>query len=226
MCDALAAAGAGNPGEWLNPQGTSDLLAHFGVGDAVAARDELLLRGTANGMFGVKFGCYQPHFDAVVDAFRGLPGCAQVNRAEVWQSLFPNGRHIFMTRRNKVRLAVSWWKLIQSGVGHRMAGEASGGVDVSDKYSFEAIENLVFQCVLREALIDEFFREAGIVPLTVTYEDFELDYTGTVRDVLDHLGLDSDVEIAPPAREKLADEISEGWVQRFRKEKQVRERPW
>jgi LPS sulfotransferase NodH len=60
------------------------------------------------------------------------------------------------------------------------------------------------------------------VPLTVVYEDFVADYYGTVRRVLNFLrrGQSQNVTIAPPFYERLADEVSEEWVQRFRKERQ------
>lgn len=75
---------------------------------------------------------------------------------------------------------------------------------------------------MREAGIQEFFSEAGIVPLTVVYEDFVADFEATVRRVLDFLeipGRDS-VDIPPMRLQKLADDTSEEWVQRFRRELQ------
>jgi LPS sulfotransferase NodH len=78
----------------------------------------------------------------------------------------------------------------------------------------------VLETSLREAAIQEFFTEGGIVPLTIVYEDFIADYAGTVQRVLDFLAIHSPerVKIAPPRYEKLADEVSEAWVQRFRRE--------
>ena len=45
-------------------------------------------------------------------------------------------------------------------------------------------------------------------------------YAGTVQRVLDFLGVcpPKPFKIAPPGYEKLADEVSETWVQRFRHE--------
>ena len=62
--------------------------------------------------------------------------------------------------------------------------------------------------------------EGGIVPLTIVYEDFIADYAGTVQRVLDFLGVSppEPFKIAPPLYDKLADEVSETWVQRFRRE--------
>lgn len=75
---------------------------------------------------------------------------------------------------------------------------------------------------MREAAAQEFFAEGGIVPPTIVYEDFMLRYVQTVLDVLAWLGIPaSDAVVAPPAYERLADAVSEDWVQRFRREKQA-----
>ncbi len=74
---------------------------------------------------------------------------------------------------------------------------------------------------MREAGIQEFFAEGRIKPLNIFYEDLVLDYEGTVRTILDYLELDShSATPAPPALIKLADSVSEEWVQRFREERQ------
>ena len=74
---------------------------------------------------------------------------------------------------------------------------------------------------MREAGIQEFFSEGGIVPLTLVYEDFIQEYEETVKSVLDYLGLDStSVTVAEPYYARLANDVSEDWVQRFREERQ------
>ena len=127
-----------------------------------------------------------------------------------------------MTRRNKVRLAVSWWKAIQTQQWHRQRGQLPKSVDLEDKYSYEAIDHLFAECSMREAAIQEFFDLGAIVPLTIVYEDFILSYEETIRSILNYLELpDAEtVTIAPPPLQKLADDVSENWVQRFRHEKQ------
>jgi LPS sulfotransferase NodH len=126
-----------------------------------------------------------------------------------------------MTRRNKIRLAVSWWRAIQSGEWHLPVNEQRKPVDLSNAYSFDAINHLYNECSMREAGIQEFFAEGNITPLNIFYEDFVQNYEGTVRTILDYLELDSQsAAIAPPALTKLADDISEEWAQRFREERQ------
>jgi LPS sulfotransferase NodH len=225
LCKALESTGiAGKPNEWLNHAGDAGLVVQYGVGDPGALQGHLWEIGsTPNGVFGVKAGLYEPYFSEVLDTFRQFPGCPQVDspRAEIWQHAFPNHRHIFMTRRNKVRLAVSWWKAIVTQEWHRKARDTPKSIDLEVEYHFDAIYQLFNECSMREAGTQEFFSEAGITPLTIFYEDFIHEYVKTVREVLDFLGLDSTgVKVCPPYYARLADEISEQWVQRFRNELQ------
>ena len=122
-----------------------------------------------------------------------------------------------------MRLAVSWWKAIKSGEFHRPVDTAGVESLGSDEYVFDAIRHLVLDADMREAGIQEFFIEAGIVPLTIVYEDFVAEYEMTIRRVLDFLEIPGreTVVIPPLYYEKLADELSEEWVQRFRRELQA-----
>ena len=100
-------------------------------------------------------------------------------------------------------------------------GEHRKSVDLSNAYSFDAINHLYMECSMRETGIQEFFTEGNITPLNIFYEDFVQNYDVTIRTILDYLQLDStSTAIAPPALTKLADNVSEEWAQRFREERQ------
>lgn len=220
---ALESTGvAGVPREWFNCP--PDLLTTFQKKDHAELQEYLWKLGTtSNGVFGISHSFYEPHFSQLIETLRKFPVCPPnvTKRTAVWKQVFPNHRHIFMTRRNKVRLAVSWWRAIQSGEWHVPADESRKPVDLSDAYSFDAIDHLYNECSMREAGIQGFFDEGGITPLNIFYEDFDQNYEGVVRTILDHLELDSSsVTIAPPALTRLADDVSEEWVQRFREERQ------
>ncbi|REE69543.1 LPS sulfotransferase NodH [Paenibacillus taihuensis] len=213
--EALASTGvAGNPAEWL----------HYEYNDpATMTRADLEQKweeGTStNGVFGIKIGFEQRWIDTFRTMFE-LP--EHTSRAEVWSTAFPNcSKHIYMTRRNKVRLAVSWWRAIVSGEWHRRFGEKPQEVDIADQYNYDAIRHLVLESTMCEAAMEDFFTESNMMPLTIVYEDFIQDYEGTVRNVLEFLEVPSEhVSIAPPAFDKLADDVAEQWVQRFREESQ------
>ena len=221
---ALAATGmAGRPEEWLYT-GDTELMTHYGVADVAELQAHLWTLGsTPNGVFGLKHSFYEPQVGRVLATLGTLPGSPPPSapRAAVWAHAFPHHRHIFMTRRNKVRLAVSWWKAIRTQEWHREPGAPAASRPPGGDYSFDAINHLLCEATLREAGIQEFFAEAGIVPLTVVYEDFSADYAGTLARVLNFLGLDAtDASIPPPPLAPTADAVNEAWVQRFRKERQ------
>jgi LPS sulfotransferase NodH len=224
LCKALESTGiAGKPNEWLHT-GDRDLLEHYQVDSYENLQAHLWhLGSTSNGVCGLKFSFHEPYFSQLLDTLGRFPGCPQDKfpRAVAWEHAFPHSRHIFMTRRNKVRLAVSWWKAIKTQEWHREQGGSGPSVDLTDAYSYEAINHLYCEATMREAGIQEFFSEANIVPLTVVYEDFVQEYERTVKRVLDFLDLDTtSVMIAPPYYARTADKVSEDWVARFREERQ------
>ena len=224
LCLALQSLGiAGKPSEWLYPKAASDLLNEYQLDSYVELQQKLWQLGTTpNGVFGVKRAC-EPYLSEIIDTFKQFPGCEpRYNRVEIWQNALPNCKHIYMTRRNKVRLAVSWWKAIQSQEWHRERGKLPVAAELKDKYSYEAIAHLFAECSMREAAIQEFFSEGAIVPLTIVYEDFILSYEPTLRSILDYLGIPDaqELPIPLPPLQQLSDDLSEVWVQRFRRERQ------
>lgn len=126
-----------------------------------------------------------------------------------------------MTRRNKLRLAVSWWRAIKSGEWHRRRGQAASTADLSGGYDLMAIDRLMQEAVVREAGIQELFSEAGIVPLEVVYEDAVQDLGTTVNRVLESLGLPPvESDYSSVDLERTSDQLTEEWVQRFRNDRQ------
>jgi LPS sulfotransferase NodH len=224
LTTALEATGlAGRPGEWLNL--SPDLRQEFHLSSHAEVQEHLWGLGiTDNGIWGIKHSFYEPHFSRLLDEMKNFPACGpgEINRPAIWESVFPNHRHIFMTRRNKVKLAVSWWRAIQSQEWHLLPGQNHKEWDLSNAYSFDAINHLYNECSMREAGIQEFFAEGGINPLNIFYEDFVQQYEETIRTVLRFLSLDDrSIPIPEPGLKKTADDLSEEWVQRFRKERQA-----
>jgi LPS sulfotransferase NodH len=214
---ALESTGvAGVPKEWLQhmePESTG-----------IQEIEQMWNEGTSpNGVFGLKDSMQFVHNDKWIKSFKNtfhLPD--NLSRPQVWEVAFPGSKYIFMTRRNKVRLAVSWWRAIVSGEWHRTHGDKPTIEDIADQYSFEAINHLLMESVLREAAIEDFFSEGGISPLTIVYEDFIQNYESTVLKVLTYLGITTEgVQIASPRLDQIADDIAEQWVQRFREERQA-----
>ncbi len=227
LCQALKSTGkAGNPGEhFLRAPGES-LLKHFDAVGYAALQQKIWDQGMSdNGVFGIKINAPLSEADPNLMELRKLPSVSKVHATNftIWENVFPHGKHIFLTRRNKVRQAVSWWKAIVTNEWHRQdqpplldRGEIEG------KYDFEAIRHLLIEINIMESSIQAFLDQGEVVPLTLVYEDFVREYDATIKTVLTFLGLDAqEYNIESPYLVKMADEVSDAWVERFRIEMQA-----
>jgi len=124
LCEALRFTGiAGQPNEHLYIGEKSDYYKAYGTrtGEELLAKI-VELGSTPNGVFGL---CVElPKTEALAFIrqvirqdfpFESLP--------DLLRSLFPDPKYIWLTRRNVVRQAVSWWKASQSGIWHTNADE-------------------------------------------------------------------------------------------------------
>lgn len=227
LCEGLKATGiAGKPGELLQiPDGTS-LLEFYQAKDYSALHSALWKSGmTPNGVFGLKANAPKKENDPLMLELAQMVGVNSDSRTHyaVWESAFPNSKHIFLTRRNKIRQVISWWKAIVTDQWHLTKGQERklSGSELNEHYNFEALKFLLLETTLRESKIQAFLEEGNIIPLTLVYEDFVKEYEKTIRSVIDFLGItETGYPVEKPHYEQLADELSEEWVERFRKELQ------
>ena len=226
LCEALADTGvAGRPTEYFLPDERSTLYRRWGVSTEAEFLDKVIESGsTPNGVFGVKVMMGHGYFEHLVGTLvrARLPEGNNMSAPELVSATFPNLRYIWVTRRNKVRQAVSWWKAVQTDVWGRGRGEhplAKG----EPEFNFEAIDALTQALVLRDASWQEYFLESGSVPFVVVYEDFVEAYAETVAQILQFLGVPAPQDLTSNVArlQKQADELSEEWVQRYRELKQA-----
>jgi LPS sulfotransferase NodH len=221
LCNALSTTGvAGRPSEYLTEQNRERALEHF----EARSFQELLSRiqqqtTTPNGAFGLKTSSAPGYLDDLLNEVRRLSPGATLD--EALAAAFPNLRLVFLTRRNKVRQAVSQWRAIQSDLWH-LPRDGSNKAPPENVYRFEAIDTLVHDIIMREAAWQQFFDQLGIAPLTVVYEDFAAQPEQVTRQILTYLGLEPapDWHLAELPHRPIADELSERWVQRYRSERQ------
>jgi LPS sulfotransferase NodH len=198
---------AGRPREWFNAATAEAVLATHGVSNADELRDSLWREGTTdNGVLGLKYSLHPPQH-AEISGLLGPLG---------WQRFFPGCRHFLLTRRDKVRLAVSWWRAIQSNEWHRAVGAPPRVRDFAGAYDRRAIAHLVAEANVREGAILDQLAAWRVTPTTIVYEDAMTSFEPTIRSILDVIGIPHrDVAIPAPALEKLSDEVSEAWYARF-----------
>lgn len=215
---------AGKPHELFNLVGEETLCQKHGATDYESLKKKLWEQGTStNGIFSVKHSMYTARTQKVIDEIKELRGISgAIDEDLFWSDLFPNCKHVYLTRRNKIRQAVSWWKAIKDNVWHLKATE-SQAVDqdfFETHYDFDAIHHLFREASLRECAIEDYFSRNNIKPLTLVYEDFIDRFEETLKQILDFLDVAGGNISSPKYYNKTANVGSEIWVQRFRKELQ------
>lgn len=228
LCKGLESTGiAGQPGEFLNLINGETLREKYNVSNYEELKSTIWNLGTSpNGVFGLKHSRFTSRTRILFEELlqlRGLNKVTDINEEEVWSHLFPNSQHIFLTRRNKIRQAVSWWKAINDNVWHLQTGkkQESEASFYEKKYDFNALNHLFKEAMLRECTIQAYFSKHQISPLTLVYEDFVQDFEATIKSIINYLNIDYDqVNIGEKYYNKTANDYSEEWVQRFRKELQ------
>ena len=223
LCKSLEGTGiAGKAGEFLNLQDGVSLQEHYDIQTYDDLKSRFWEMGMSkNGVMGMKYSLYHKSYEALCGEVKQLIGRSEVQQFDwsIWEDIFPNCQHVFISRRNKLRLVVSWWKAIQDHQWHRLSGEApkEKASFYEDKYNADALKHLLKDHCLREAMTQEYFKRNGIKPYSIVYEDFVGDYEFQLRKLLNHMGLDgNNSKIPEHYYSPTADDTSEVWVERFR----------
>lgn len=174
-----------------------------------------------NGVFGVNHDANNKYYLPLVGKVADMRGIKTpiTDHEAFWEDVFPNCQHIFLTRRNKIRQAVSWWRAIQDDTWHLTVSEADAprSTTPEDAYNIDALKALLNELMLKECAAQAYFQAHSIVPLTIVYEDFIANYEGTIVRVLQFLGLyEEGMKIPQKYYRPTADELTEQWVQRLR----------
>lgn len=205
---------AGHPQEYFQPGGRL-WSRHWHAGTPTDYVDMLLSeRGTPNGVFGAKVSWRQLlEFER---GCRSLPRFERATLPDLLAELFPGLRYVRITRRDKLRQAISFVKAHQTGVwGRNVAKETTPSKPAA--FDDGAITKILRMLLDHEAGIDGFFAQCRVRPYTVVYEDFVDSYRETISAILADLGIEAPKElvVAAPRTAKLADDETEEWVERY-----------
>lgn len=229
LCHALADAGiAGRPQEYFLAANPAELPdgrfweeGPFGRNHDARDRDHYLeivgrLGTTSNGVFGFKLMWSNTPW--AFYKFEEMPRFAGMTRAEIFHEAFPNLHGIHVTRRDRVRQAVSWSRMAQDGVWI-VTDDRPAVPTATPEYNFELIEAMEQIIANGESGWRQFYGDLDVKPLEIVYEDFVDYYEETLRKVLSHLELDTSIDIPPARTHKQADALNEEWVDRFYEER-------
>jgi trehalose 2-sulfotransferase len=190
---------AGAPAEYFDSAMLKQFSRRWDTGSFEEYLRALLARKTGpNGVFGFK-----AHFFQLVEAFPG----ASLEEA------FPGLRHVYITRSDTLRQAISWVRALQTqkwASDHEVRGHP-------EVFSRERIDNLIAGVVERERRWEMFFADSGIEPLRITYEDLVAAPEDIVVAVLGHIGVEhaGSNPVGTPTLRRQADELTEDWVCRY-----------
>jgi len=201
LCELLGGTGvAGAPAEFFHPDKMAALRERWGAESLEDYLRELRARKTSpNGVFGLKahWGQYKP-----------LLGETDP------RTILPDPRLILITRRDRLRQAVSWVRALQT---LKWATSDQPKVDRPAVFDYEHITQKLGRIEREEGMWMSFAERNGLTPHQIVYEDFVEAQQDAVREVLDLLGVDApgDLRIPAPALDRQADELSDEWVERY-----------
>jgi len=226
LSDGLASTSlAGNPREWFNPLVEQKRRAQWrmthstDLTNAEYLNQVRALGTTSNGICGIKLHYYQ--FDELLTkltagkTLRGLPTVDLVTAA------FPNIKYIWLTRHDKARQAISYQLACTTGKWWLIDGaERNNGEDKVDEPNFDpyVLARLEHTLMENDLKWQAYFRDNGIIPLTISYEDLASDYSGTIVRILEWLGVrGADATTIRPSRFKTqSSTLNEDWLTRYK----------
>jgi LPS sulfotransferase NodH len=193
-----------------------------GIGDYREHLERTFRWGTTdNGVFGAKLMWNQvPEIQALTSS---IPEYRDLEPIDLLTRLFDDPAYVWVTRRDKVRQAVSLWKALQT----RSWRDGGGRRPAELHYRYEGINHLVELFQSDDWAWGAFFDEHGIKPLVISYEShLEVDQDAAVRAVLALIGVPAplDWQAVQPMRRQ-ADELSEEWVAAYHRDRAQQGQP-
>lgn len=172
-------------------------------------RDLVLeLGSTPNGAFGIII--MADYVPMIVDNFRTLPAFQEMEAYELFNVLFHNPKYIWLSRRDKVKQAISIVKALQTKVWR---SDMKTAVAQDPQFDYQKIERYRKRLVQYDADWQQYFQDHGIEPYTVVYEDLVETYEETALDILKFLQLPTDnLTFGPRKLRKQADRKNDEWL--------------
>jgi len=237
FCDALRKTGlAGRPGEhflhWYRtecrPEQINPMEAPFRMLPPVLQMRRAIKNGTRNGVFGVKV--MYPYYSFVERSIRNLTDFPNQPAKQVLESFFPNLHYIHLSRRSKIRQAVSltralqlndWKKNSWSPFVHAFNKIHTGGKKSNELlYDFDKIHAFYQEMSRQDREWEVYFNASAIQPCQVIYEDLFKHFDESMAEVLRYLGrsMDLKLKVSDVLLKRQSDAVNEEWSERFQRD--------
>src|SRR3990172_7611330 len=170
LCSTLWRTGlAGRPDEYFLPKNVEKYSEIWRASTSYEYLIKVIEEGTTgNGVFGIKIMWNQvsPFKENVLK----IHNYAQSQTPDLMGSIFPNLHYIWITRRDKVRQAVSFYKAIKTGNYQWHEGNPSQHIKPLE-FNFKAIDRLIHNLCDWDSSWQNYFEALKISPFNVVYED-------------------------------------------------------
>jgi len=215
LCEALRNTGiAGNPDEYFGPMHVKRWRDEWKTKSQSDYLGKAIEQSKGeNGVLGLKI--MRLYWQNVIEFLQSATNLTCYSERDLMSRCFPNLRYIWITRRNKVRQAVSWMKFLQ---GSAWYWEDETPQEIGNlEFKPDVIREFIIQTASHEAAWQEYFQVNKINPHIVVYEDLASAYEKTARDVIKYLGIQPHGEIIFGERRlrKQADALTEEWVHKY-----------
>lgn len=213
LASGIGATGvAGIPREWFSFDTFAEEVIQcreLNLRDQRAYLSKVIEQGaTPNGVFGAKV-----HASHTLNLLAKLEDHNDQAFSSLYQALettFPDVRFIYLSRGDKVKQAVSFYRALITGQWARTYRR--GSEPFFDQYGIKRCLAMLQEA---DAYWEGFFSAHSLLPLRLTYETLAERYEECVRESLEYLGLPPPDVIAPPVPKKQADELSLAWEREF-----------
>ena len=144
LAHALDSTGiAGRPQEYFDPNFENLWLERLGIASDAEFFEKVLPEGTTpNGVFSAKVHWHQ--FEYLAEKLQSVHGDGPI--LDLLERTFPGLRYVFLTRRDKVRQAVSYYRAIETNVWWSVQTDAvaeRGRTAPSPQFDYERIDHWV-----------------------------------------------------------------------------------
>jgi LPS sulfotransferase NodH len=134
-----------------------------------------------------------------------------------YSALFPDLQIIYLNRRDEIAQAVSLYRALISHHWHRKTGAPAPPANALP-FDLDHICRILGNLQDEKRQWEAFFARNGLQPARLLYEHFSSDIQAALRFVADKTGLPLHTDrVAGTEFEKLADRLSEDWVNRVRR---------
>jgi trehalose 2-sulfotransferase len=217
LAEALEWTGrCGRPREYFRPDYVPRYAAEWGLGPAYSFAAFLgaarRAGTTANGIFSAKLHWGQ--YESLRPRLQALPGGSGRSDAELLAGAFVDPSFVHLRRLDTAAQAVSLYRAVHLDVWWSLDGEdpVGGAGRLPTELDLDHVARLEAAIVEGDRAWCRCFAEAGVEPVSVTYEELSASYGPTVARVLGELGVAADPPPSPPRLRKQADDLSREWV--------------